>query len=69
MSTVRIIYVWGDAEPQDDECLTHTGDGSILGGADFLNNAEARKAARAEGWHSRPERRDICPPCWEAGAR
>lgn len=30
---------------------------------------EARAALHRLGWHFTQKRRDICPPCWEAGRR
>ncbi len=30
---------------------------------------EVRRARAADGWHTRPRGRDICPDCWTAGHR
>ncbi|MFD0562885.1 hypothetical protein ACFQ2M_13255 [Kitasatospora saccharophila] len=30
---------------------------------------EVRRARAADGWHTRPGGRDICPDCWTAGHR
>lgn len=31
--------------------------------------AQAREAARKEGWHTAPGGKDFCPECWAEGQR
>lgn len=68
VSVVRVVWVVCDADPASDGCHEQTGDGSIMGGTSTTTKA-ARQDSRDDGWHVRPGGRDICPDCWEAGAR
>lgn len=38
-----------------------------LGG--LTTATEVRRSLARQGWHRRPDGRDICPKCWEAGER
>jgi hypothetical protein len=63
MSAFRRAFLFCDA-PRDDNGPF---DDSSVPAAETV--ADARSAARLQGWHRTRDGRDICPDCWAEGER
>ncbi len=56
-------YIACDARPDGDPCPTY----DCPPGARTFTDARLQLAR--QGWHRRPDGRDICPDCWTANHR
>lgn len=63
MSAHCVVWLYCDLGGENCE---PSGDGSL---GESQTVADARDVARRHGWHHTRDGRDICPNCWEAGAR